>query len=374
MQASPLVSIIIVNYNGKRSLKRCVESALSTECPSLEIVLVDNASTDGSLEEINNIVNRNNRVKITTNSRNLGHSEGCNVGARNSAGAFLAFLDNDIEVKPNWLSEIVNVMMRNKKIGAAQAKILFPDGKRVWATGEFIDECGNPVLAGYYDEDSSNGISPSEIFSPISAACVIRRDIFNEVGGLDKHFFVYNDDTDLGWRIRLLGYKTIVVPMSSVIHKVPVGKSPIRPLSYGILNFHKRKNQLMMLLKNYEISDIFRVLPLVLINYLFWVLTDPLITIRSLVWILCKLKEIMKKRVLTSYLKKGRRTDVKKFILSSKFTMAYTLLWLLLYRKKVSVSTFLCRSLSFKLKQRFNSKNLSLRLVPDENNDGKGLL
>lgn len=247
----PLVSVVIVNFNGRHFLKRCLNTLMDTIYPEYEIIIVDNASTDGSLEDIELTFGENPRIKIVKNTKNLGHAEGCNIGARMTNSQYIVFLDSDIEFETkSWLSELVNAMENNSKIGLAQAKIVLAEDKRCLDYVCFaIDALG--TWAATYGSKEENINKNFEIFAASSGCCIIRRDVFDQVGGFDADYFIYDDDTDISLRTRLLGYKVMFIPSAVVLHRGGI----LRGVS-GMMLYHSSKNRLITVIKNYELRNI----------------------------------------------------------------------------------------------------------------------
>jgi len=245
------VSVVIVNFNGKDFLKQCLRTLLDTEYPNYDIVVVDNASTDGSKAEIESSFCSNPKIKIVANSDNVGHSEGCNIGARITKGQYIVFLDSDVEFeKKNWLQELVKVMEHDKTVGLAQAKIVLSEDKRcVDCVCVAVDALG--TWAANYGSQEERFKENFEILAASSGCCIIRREVFEQVGGFDADYFIYDDDTDLSLRTRLLGYKVMFVPSAMVIHRGGV----LRGAS-GMMLYHSSKNRLNTVLKNYELKNV----------------------------------------------------------------------------------------------------------------------
>ena len=129
-ESFPSVSIVVVNYNGKELLKQCLLTLSKTDYPNYEVVVVDNASTDGSLTEIRNSFGSDPKIKVVENNQNVGHAEGCNIGAKNTQGRYIVFLDSDTEFNArNWLRELVKLMEKDDSVGLAQAKLVLAQNK-----------------------------------------------------------------------------------------------------------------------------------------------------------------------------------------------------------------------------------------------------
>ena len=247
----PSVSLVIVNYNGKKFLRQCLLTLLKTNYLNFEVIIVDNASTDGSLEELENYFGSNPNIKLVKNQENVGHSEGCNIGAKLSNGRYLVFLDSDIEFESeNWLLELVKVMENDNTIGLAQAKIVLSEDKTLLdCVCIAIDALG--TWAANYGSKGEKLKKNFEIMAASSGCCIIRREVFNNSGGFDNDYFIYDDDTDLSLRLRIMGYRILFIPSSEVIHRSGV----LRGVS-GIGPYYSAKNRLRTAIKNYEFKNL----------------------------------------------------------------------------------------------------------------------
>ena len=236
--SAPKVSIIIVNYNGKELLQKCLDSLLKVNYDNFEIILVDNNSTDGTVEFITK--NYPSLIIIKLDS-NKGFAEPNNVAAKISKGKYLLFLNNDTVVTPNFISEMVKVMETDKKIAVCQSLLLKPDGS-VDSSGDFIDHLG----VVYNSKTEIDEIR--EVSSARGASMLVRSDIFEKLDGFDQKFFVTFEDVDLCWRSWILGYRVLIIPTSIVYHE---GGITIKKIKSEIA-FHGFKNQLAMKITNFE--------------------------------------------------------------------------------------------------------------------------
>ena len=250
-EGCPSVSIIVVNFNGKELLKLCLTSLLTTNYPNFEVIVVDNASTDGSVESTKKLFGSCPYVRIVENRENSGHAEGCNIGARVAKGRYLVFLDSDTELKAqNWLWELVKVMESDESIGLAQAKVvLAEDKRRLDYVCTAIDALGTWAATYGLKEDKLK--ENFEVLAASSGCCIIRREVFNEVGGFDPDYFIYDDDTDLSLRARLLGCKILLVPSAVIVHRGSV----LRGINQRTV-YHSAKNRMCTMLKNYELRNL----------------------------------------------------------------------------------------------------------------------
>jgi len=224
---------------------------LNTDYPNYDIVVVDNASTDGSIEEIEASFGSDSRIKLVRNRENVGHAEGCNIGARMTNGEYIVFLDSDIEFEAeDWLRELVKVVENDGSVGLAQAKIVLAEDKRCLDyVCVAVDALG--TWAANYGSKEDRFRDNFEILAASSGCSIIRRDVFSHAGGFDADYFIYDDDTDLSLRVRLLGYRILYVPSAVVIHRGGI----LRGVS-GRMLYHSSKNRLYTALKNYELRNL----------------------------------------------------------------------------------------------------------------------
>jgi hypothetical protein len=325
MKNFPLVSIIILNYNGKKFLEFCLRSVLNTHYPNFEVILVDNASTDDSIKLAKERYGNVPVLIIVKNASNLGFAAGNNVGTSYGKGKYILFLNNDTVVEPNWLIELVSVMESDAKIGAAQSKLLsLADKRTIDSAGDFVDYYGLSFQRGSWgEEDSGQYDRIEEIFSARGAALIVRSEILSEIGAFDADFFLSYEDIDLCWRIRLNGYKIVFVPKSRVYH---IGSATA--ISSSVNVFHIEKNRLSTLLKNMPIENLAKYNPLtftlgeMICDFIF---NRPLLLyarIRAILWVLKNFKKIWCKRLLIQgHIKKIDHEMVNEYMLKTNLKL-----------------------------------------------------
>ena len=234
----PKISVIIVNYNGKTLLEKCLESLFKVNYDNFEVILVDNNSTDETIEFVTK--NYPSVIVIKLDS-NKGFAEPNNIGSKIAKGDHLLFLNNDTIVTPDFISELVKAIENDPKIAICQSLLLKPDGS-IDSSGDFIDKLG----VVYNSITKTDEIR--EISSARGASMLVRSSVFKKLGGFDEKFFVSFEDVDLGWRAWILGYRVILIPTSIVYH---YGGTTIEKIKSEIA-FHGFKNQLAMKITNFE--------------------------------------------------------------------------------------------------------------------------
>ena len=252
-----LVSIIILNYNGEKYLEDCLESIFrETKC-DFEIIVVDNNSPDKSGDKFSK---KYQNCKFILNEKNEGVSEGLNVGIKNSNGEYIVLLNNDLIVAPKWLDYLFEAYEKNGS-GLYQPKFLKMSDRSI------IDSAGNLINIfgfGFSREKGKKDIlkynSIEEIGFAAGTCMFTAKEIFDKVGYFDKKLFAYNEDLDLGWRARLLGYKSFYVPESIVYHH---GSAQWK--WSGEKFYLLERNRWVVLLSNYNTGTILKLLPSLLI-------------------------------------------------------------------------------------------------------------
>ncbi|MEM3833371.1 MAG: glycosyltransferase family 2 protein [Thermoprotei archaeon] len=298
----PLVSIVIINHNGIEHIQKCLESVFSTSYPNFEVILIDNASTDGSLALVKKLFGQHSLLSIIHNQRNLGLAEGRNIGVRHAKGKYVAFLDHDTKVTPEWLSELVKVMESNVGIGVAQCKFLLMDDPTCFdSAGHYIDLFGIGTIIGYLERDRGQYDHVYEIFGAQGGAFAIKRKLFNEIGGTDSDFFYLFEETDLCWRVWLAGYTVVFAPRAIVYHK---GGGTARKIGNERIVYLFVRNRITSILKNYELMSLLKYLPIHLILMLGFSLVkirkrrlkEAKAIVKAITWNLFNLRKIWQKR------------------------------------------------------------------------------
>lgn len=253
----PTVSIIIVNHNGKHHLKECLESLMAMNYPisRLELLLVDNGSSDGSVKFVQqNYPN----IKIITNAANLGFAKANNLGAKEAIGDYIALLNNDMRVDSEWLLTLVESVRRSDTIVCAGSKILNWDGTKI----DFVGGGVNFYGYGFQTAHQSDRINDFDTEQPLLFACggamIIKRDVYLEVGGFDDDYFAFFEDVDLGWRLWILGYEVVFSPKSLVFHRHHGTAASLSDEKKVVLF---ERNALSTIIKNYERENLDRILP-----------------------------------------------------------------------------------------------------------------
>lgn len=208
-------SVIIVNWNGRHHLDACLSSLRSQRFTDFEVILVDNGSSDGSVEHVRR---HHPWVRIVALPENRGFCGGNNEGIRQAHGRYLALLNNDTEADPEWLGELVAALER-EEVGFCASQIrLFDRRDRLDSAGDVFAINGVASKRGH-GEEASRYAEPREVFGASAAAALYRRSMLEDIGLLDQDFFLVFEDADLSFRARNAGYRCAYVPTARVYHK-----------------------------------------------------------------------------------------------------------------------------------------------------------
>lgn len=270
------VSVLILNFNGIKFMGPCLESVAAQKCPIHEVVVVDNGSTDGSPEQIEEDFPS---VRLLRARSNLGFAGGMNLAIAKSTGDLVLLLNNDVVLEPGFLDAMVEAINSDPAVGSVSGKVY----KLAEKDARILDTTGHVVFRNRLFTDRGDGEADTgqfdaveEIFGACAGAALYRRRMLEDlkVGGevFDESFFLFLEDTDLNWRARLRGWKCLYTPQAVAWHYR--GGTAVRRSK--LVELHNYKNRYMMLIKNDSLASVARQAPQLL-------LTDTLKT-AALLW------------------------------------------------------------------------------------------
>jgi GT2 family glycosyltransferase len=249
-----MVSVIIVNYNGREVLEKCVQSVFHSSYSPLEVIIVDNSPNDGSTNEIL----KRFSVTLIRNKRNLGFARGNNQGLKEAKGEYILLLNNDATLHPRAIEELVKES-KDSQCQILQPKILMADNHNVInSTGISIHLAGFPVLMRCGERDAQYTF-PTNICAPHGACFLASKTVMNEIGLFDEEFVAFNEDTDFGWRALLMKKNIRFVPSAIVYHKWGHTYNQAHIANKVYL---AERNRLIMILTNYQRRTMVLLLPL----------------------------------------------------------------------------------------------------------------
>lgn len=210
------LSVVIPNWNGKRYLATCLDSLRRQTLPDVSVILVDNASNDGSQAFV-----RDNypEVQLIELAENQGFTGACNLGIDAAKSAIVALLNNDTEVDERWADELVAAFAARPEVGIVASKmLLFDQRDRFHTAGDYFTVDGRAGNRGAWESDEGQYDRGEYVFSACGGAAAYRASMLAEIGPLDDDFFFLLEDTDLAWRAQLAGFKVWYAPGAVVYH------------------------------------------------------------------------------------------------------------------------------------------------------------
>ncbi|MFC2176721.1 glycosyltransferase family 2 protein [Bacteroidota bacterium] len=251
------VAVVILNWNGRDFLNQFLPSVIKHSVGA-RVYVADNASTDDSVSFLKaNFL----EVSLIQLSENLGFAGGYNHALQNLEEDYFVLLNSDVETTPNWITPIITLMDLDEKIAACQPKIRSYNERDKFeyagASGGFIDQYGYPFCRGRLfdalETDNGQYDDVKEVFWATGACLFVRRDVYQQLGGLDEDFFAHMEEIDFCWRLKRAGYKVMVQP-ASVVYHVGGGTLAKSNPRKTFLNF---RNGLILMLKNLPKEELF---------------------------------------------------------------------------------------------------------------------
>ncbi len=239
----PLASVVIPNWNGVQHLPVCLNALRAQTYPRVEVLLVDNGSTDGSRALVKDLYPE---VQLLALDRNLGLTGGSNAGFRAAKGEILISLNNDTEADAHFVAALVAPLREQPEAGIVAAKmLLFDERDRIHSAGDGYGVDGIPYNRGVWQKDEGQYDTPGWIFGGCGGAVAYRRAMLDDIDLFDESFFMYCEDVDLNWRAQLAGWRCWYSPDAIVYHKLSAtGGGPIA-------SYYTGRNTLWVIAKNY---------------------------------------------------------------------------------------------------------------------------
>lgn len=343
----PKVSVILLNWNGFNYTQKCIESVKKQSFKDFELIVVDNGSSDGSVEKLRKI----SGIKLIENEKNLGFAGGNNIGVKNSsASEYVALLNNDTIVDKDWLKYLVDALDNDPKLGVVMSKFYDKYSKFDYAFEGF----GTSTLLTFHymrDEISKQRQDPVSLFYASGGSMLYRKSIAKLP--FDNDYFIYLEDVYFSWLCRLKGYEVAQIPNSTLKHE---GGATVKSFSKmsGLFMYLGERNRIMNHLIFYSPFSLIRLIPLSLVSLIVLNLSDikriPTRT-KSYFWLLFHIPRILSKRSIIQKQRKVsdsqifkalsyRLFDEKNFQGFTRFVIAKLNSCSKLYCKLVGIKTY----------------------------------
>jgi GT2 family glycosyltransferase len=277
-----MVSIILLNWNGKRFLAECIRSVRAQTYQDYELLIIDNCSTDGSQDILRQ---QFGHERLLLNQTNTGYCGGVNQGIRATTGDYVFILNPDVILTETFVAELVRPFKHEARIGIVTGKLLRFDRQTLDSTGQFLRRDLTPLERGYGELDRGEYDQPGYVFSACGAVVSYRRAMLDDIQlngeWFDETYFAFYEDLDLGWRAHLFGWQAYYTPTAVAchyrgggladagqakrwFHRLPLVKRASLTHKPPAIQRHIIKNRYLTLLKNATLSDCLRGLPAIL--------------------------------------------------------------------------------------------------------------
>ncbi|MFC1484653.1 glycosyltransferase family 2 protein [Candidatus Neomarinimicrobiota bacterium] len=332
---TPGFSVVIPNYNGLVYLRDCFNSLRKSNYPNLEIIMVDNGSTD---ESVTFVEQNYPEVMIIRSETNLSYSGGSNLGIQHATGEYVVLLNNDTEVTTGWLDPLLEEFQSNSQLAACQPKILSMSDHTMFeyagAAGGFMDPLGYPFLRGRIfdtlEKDEGQYDDSIDLFWTSGAAMAIRKQVLDESGLLDEDFVLHMEEIDLCWRMHLLGHQLSIRPDAVIYHHGggTLGAEKMSKMYYN------HRNSVFMLFKNYSLKRLLLVFPIRFLLDMTLIVKSALAldwkralaVIKAYLWLITHPRLILRKRRAIQKLRRTSDRDIDPYLLNGSLVLRYYLL------------------------------------------------
>jgi GT2 family glycosyltransferase len=248
----PRTELVVLTYNGRELLEAALPSVFAQAYESFGVIVVDNGSEDGSRAYL---AERWPEARVVALPENVGVTAALNRGVEAAGAPYVGLLNNDLELAPDWLGELVRALEQHPEAASATGKLLsFSKRDVIDGAGDVVSWSGSCVRRGRGEPDRGQFDEPEEVFSASGAAALYRRSAFETVGLFDEDFYAYLEDVDWGFRARLAGFTCRYVPTAVGYH---IGGATTGEAA-DFYHAHLRRNAALLVLKDYPASRIFR--------------------------------------------------------------------------------------------------------------------
>jgi GT2 family glycosyltransferase len=306
----PTVSIIVLNYNGRKYLDNCFDSLSKISYPKnkTEFIMVDNASSDSS---VSYVTRKYPWIIILSLDKNYGFTRGNNEGVKVASGEYVVFLNNDVTVDENWLTELVKTVLPKPERIVTSKSLFFDKRDVVDHIGSKVTIIGRSLCVNFGRKDRGTEKNPKFVVQPYGASMLVKKNVFEKIGMFDEDYFTSLEDTDFGLKAWLYGYEVMYVP-TSIFYHVGGGTGGWGNKISDIMTFHVTKNSYQNILKYFDSVHLIEGIAISLLYYAAAALSSIrnqqksglIAVINAHIWIIRNLKSIMKKRFEINTLRK----------------------------------------------------------------------
>lgn len=254
---APEISYLVVSYNSEKYILKCITSILNQSHTNYEIIVIDNNSQDGTVSIVTDLCTKNEKIRLIANKENIGYVSAITKGIENTHSEFLAILNADAFLDKDWARKILYAFQTDQKVMSASGTIYFPNGE-LQSSGGMMDKYCAVVQRGskiFY----SRNIGDKSFFYNDGSSFMVRRKIFQDIN-LDPRLFLYYEDVDLSWKIRMMDYKVIYIPEAISYHDLGHSFYNMTLLKF----YYITRNRIYVCQKNYSLRNIICRFPIML--------------------------------------------------------------------------------------------------------------
>ena len=314
-------SVIIPNWNGEELLKDCLTSLHEQTFRNLEVIVVDNNSSDNSVKYISDNFPK---IKIVKLNKNFGFAKAINEGVKKSICEYIVLLNNDTLVDPKWLENLIKTADNHPDVISVNSKLLnFYNRKIIDGVGILVNEVGQARSIGWLEEDKGQYEKEQYIFGATGGASLFKRLDFIKVGMFDENYFMYSEEVDFAFRAQFLGYKSIYCPKAVVFHKhkATAKKKPQH------IEYWQFKNMTQTIIKDFPVSLLlkdFRWLKIILVyfNTIFYQIKNGFLwpAFITQFWLIVNLPRLLKERYKIQGARKVSDDYIDNFFVKKEIT------------------------------------------------------
>lgn len=333
-EPTPKVSIVIPVFNAQVFIHKALKSVLKTNYPNFEIVVVDDVSTDNTVKIINRYFTGDNRLKFIQNQTKKLAAGTRNAGVKASTGDYIALLDHDIEVHPEWITEMIKIFKKDRFVSVVQGRVLDIKKRHIiqHAGIKINSYLGWVIPVGLGLDSRWACLEPIETFAN-ATGLMFKKSVWRYVGGFDEDLAINTDDWDFNWKCWIMGFRQRLAPKSITYHWSKAQHTRDAWIKRTAWEFHFAKVPYLFI-KNYSIENIFKYLPFYLIvnflrscfNLIFRLNPSPIIAFfSSIVWIFYKWPGLLQKRKIIQQKRKLPDSYIIPNLMDDKFVLNYFL-------------------------------------------------
>jgi len=322
---NPLLTVVIINWNAQEYILDCIRSVLNSDYPNLEVIFIDNNSTDESIYKVCQELTEKEkaRVNIRCNLFNHGCAYAENQGLEKAKGKYMSVICGDTKVDKSYFSEIVKTFEDDPTIGAVGAKMLVMKSPyKIDSVGEYLTQYGILIQRHTGQEiDWGQFQKEKEMFAIKGAGLTLRTDVLRNIGGFPDDYFMFLEETDVCWRVWLYGFRIVYCPKAVIYHATSTSIDR-HPKKNYLVKYLGTRNYIYTCLKNYSTKNLFKIMPIQLSMWFAIVLYmliyrrfgDAWNVLKGICWNLVNIDYVLRNRKKAQKIRRVKDKHLKRVI------------------------------------------------------------